>query len=85
MRADEEVLIEAVARFFLHNQVRSMVGSLVLVGITALGPSSSLGAASRSPKHGLLLMHIPVETNHFVALRICATGRHRLGGTPSPP
>ncbi|MBU6442354.1 MAG: tRNA pseudouridine(38-40) synthase TruA [Alphaproteobacteria bacterium] len=31
-RAAEEVVIEASARSFLHNQVRSMVGSLKLVG-----------------------------------------------------
>jgi tRNA pseudouridine38-40 synthase len=31
-RAGEDVSIEASARSFLHNQVRSMVGSLVLVG-----------------------------------------------------
>jgi len=31
-RASEEIHIAAVARSFLHNQVRSMVGSLVLVG-----------------------------------------------------
>jgi tRNA pseudouridine38-40 synthase len=32
MRSDHEVLVAASARSFLHNQVRSMVGSLVLVG-----------------------------------------------------
>ena len=32
MRAGDEVRIETSARSFLHNQVRSMVGSLVLVG-----------------------------------------------------
>ena len=31
-RAGEEIQVIAVARSFLHNQVRSMVGSLVLVG-----------------------------------------------------
>jgi len=31
-RGDEEIRIEASARSFLHNQVRSMVGSLKLVG-----------------------------------------------------
>ena len=31
-RAGEEVHVAAVARSFLHNQVRSMVGSLVMVG-----------------------------------------------------
>ena len=31
-RAGDEVHVSAVARSFLHNQVRSMVGSLALVG-----------------------------------------------------
>ena len=31
-RAGDEIRIEASARSFLHNQVRSMVGSLKLVG-----------------------------------------------------
>jgi tRNA pseudouridine38-40 synthase len=31
-RAGDEVHVTAVARSFLHNQVRSLVGSLVLVG-----------------------------------------------------
>ena len=31
-RVDEDVTVTAVARSFLHNQVRSMVGSLVAVG-----------------------------------------------------
>ena len=31
-RAGDEIHVTAVARSFLHNQVRSMVGSLVLVG-----------------------------------------------------
>jgi tRNA pseudouridine38-40 synthase len=32
LRAGDEVQVTAVARSFLHNQVRSMVGSLVLIG-----------------------------------------------------
>jgi tRNA pseudouridine38-40 synthase len=32
VRAGEEIRIEASARSFLHHQVRSMVGSLKLVG-----------------------------------------------------
>jgi tRNA pseudouridine38-40 synthase len=43
-RAGEEVHIEASARSFLHNQVRSMVGSLVQVG-RGLWPSSRMRAA----------------------------------------
>jgi tRNA pseudouridine38-40 synthase len=42
--AGEEVRIEASARSFLHNQVRSMVGSLKLVGEGKWGPRD-MGAA----------------------------------------
>jgi len=43
-RAGEEVHIEASARSFLHNQVRSMVGSLVQVG-RGIWPVSRMRAA----------------------------------------
>lgn len=43
-RAGEEVHIEASARSFLHNQVRSLVGSLVLVG-RGMWPASRMREA----------------------------------------
>jgi len=38
-KSGEEIVVEASARSFLHNQVRSMVGSLKLVGEGKWGPS----------------------------------------------
>ncbi|MEX2036188.1 MAG: tRNA pseudouridine(38-40) synthase TruA, partial [Xanthobacteraceae bacterium] len=51
-RAAEQIHIAAVARSFLHNQVRSMVGSLVLVGEgkwQADDLSRALAARDRTP------------------------------------
>ena len=66
-RHGEEVRIEALARSFLHNQVRSMVGSLKLVGDgkwTANNLQQALEARDRSacgpvaPSCGLYLMKV---------------------------
>ena len=66
-RAGEEIRIGASARSFLHNQVRSMVGSLVLVGDgkwSADDLSSALAARDRAacapvaPPEGLYLVSI---------------------------
>jgi tRNA pseudouridine38-40 synthase len=66
-RAGEEIHIAAVARSFLHNQVRSMVGSLVLVGEgkwTASDLSRALAACDRAacgpvaPPEGLYLVRV---------------------------
>jgi tRNA pseudouridine38-40 synthase len=66
-RHGEEVRIEASARSFLHNQVRSMVGSLKLVGDgkwTASDLEKALQARDRSacgpvaPSCGLYLMKV---------------------------
>ncbi|MFL6930767.1 MAG: tRNA pseudouridine(38-40) synthase TruA [Xanthobacteraceae bacterium] len=66
-RLGEEVRIHAAARSFLHHQVRSMVGSLVLVGDgkwTARDLSSALAARSRglcgpvAPPDGLYLVSV---------------------------
>ncbi len=40
-RAGEDIYVTSVARSFLHNQVRSMVGSLVLVGEGKWSPTTS--------------------------------------------
>jgi len=67
MRAGEEIRIEAQARSFLHNQVRSMVGSLKLVGEgkwTAPELEQALQACDRSacgpvaPSCGLYLAKV---------------------------
>jgi len=69
-RAGEEILIEASARSFLHNQVRSMVGSLKLVGEgkwTAADLAAALSAANRAacgpvaPARGLYLVQVDYE------------------------
>jgi tRNA pseudouridine38-40 synthase len=66
-RAGEEIRIEASARSFLHNQVRSMVGSLKLVGEgrwTARDLEKALQARDRAacgpvaPPCGLYLMKV---------------------------
>jgi tRNA pseudouridine38-40 synthase len=63
----EEVRIEASARSFLHNQVRSMVGSLKLVGESKWGPhdmGTALLARDRAacgpvaPARGLYLVRV---------------------------
>jgi tRNA pseudouridine38-40 synthase len=66
-RAGEEIHIAAAARSFLHNQVRSMVGSLVLVGErkwSADDLSHALAARDRTacgpvaPPEGLYLVRV---------------------------
>ena len=69
-RAGEEILVVASARSFLHNQVRSMVGSLKLVGEgkwTAADLAAALSAANRAacgpvaPARGLYLVQVDYE------------------------
>jgi len=66
-RAGEDVYVTAVARSFLHNQVRSMVGSLVPVGEGKWSPdglAKALEARDRAacgpvaPPDGLYLMKV---------------------------
>ena len=66
-RRGDEIWIEASARSFLHNQVRSMVGSLKLVGGGKWTPAdlgAALQARDRSacgavaPAHGLYLVRV---------------------------
>jgi tRNA pseudouridine38-40 synthase len=71
----EEIVIAASARSFLHNQVRSMVGSLKLVGEgkwTAADVAAALAAKDRAacgpvaPARGLYLVRVdygPVEAD----------------------
>ena len=69
-RAGDEIHITAVARSFLHNQVRSMVGSLVPVGDgkwTAADLAAALAARDRSacgpvaPPDGLYLVKVDYQ------------------------
>lgn len=66
-REGEEILIETDARSFLHNQVRSMAGSLVEVGLgkwSADDLAAALAAADRrscgpvAPPEGLTLVRV---------------------------
>ena len=66
-RHHEEIVIEASARSFLHNQVRSMVGSLKLVGEGKWRPDdmeAALRARDRiacgpvAPPDGLYLVRV---------------------------
>ena len=66
-RTGDEVKVTATARSFLHNQVRSMVGSLVCVGEGSGAPTTSrkaLDARDRTacgpvaPPDGLYLMQV---------------------------
>jgi tRNA pseudouridine38-40 synthase len=66
-RAGQEIHIEATARSFLHHQVRSMVGSLKLVGEgrwSIMHPRSALDARDRAasgvvaPPQGLYLVRV---------------------------
>jgi tRNA pseudouridine38-40 synthase len=67
----DELLVEATARSFLHNQVRSLVGSLKLVGEgkwTAADLEAALEARDRTasgpvaPSEGLYLMRVDYPT-----------------------
>ncbi|WP_453961940.1 tRNA pseudouridine(38-40) synthase TruA [Amorphus suaedae] len=67
MRAADEITVMASARSFLHNQVRSLVGSLVQVGTGKWRPAdleAALKAADRTrcgpvaPPDGLYLMRV---------------------------
>jgi len=66
-RDGEEIRIEASARSFLHNQVRSMVGSLALVGegrwraddlAKALAARDRAACGPVAPAHGLYLVRV---------------------------
>src|SRR5690349_2812702 len=66
-RGGDEVRIETSARSFLHNQVRSMVGSLVLVGdgkwtaddlAKALAARDRAGCGPVAPPEGLYLVRV---------------------------
>jgi tRNA pseudouridine38-40 synthase len=66
-RDGDDVRVETSARSFLHNQVRSMVGSLVLVGdgkwsaddlVTALAARNRSACGSVAPPEGLYLVRV---------------------------
>jgi tRNA pseudouridine38-40 synthase len=67
LRVDEEIHVVAVARSFLHNQVRSMVGSLAMVGegrwsagdlAAALAARDRAACGPVAPPEGLYLVRV---------------------------
>jgi tRNA pseudouridine38-40 synthase len=70
-RRGEEIIVEASARSFLHNQVRSMVGSLKLVGegkwlprdlAAALDARDRAACGAVAPASGLYLVRVDYGT-----------------------
>ena len=64
-RDGEEVLIEAAARSFLHHQVRSMVGTLALVGL-GQWREEQVGEALAAKDRTALGLNAPAEGLYFV-------------------
>ncbi|HEY6815750.1 MAG TPA: tRNA pseudouridine(38-40) synthase TruA, partial [Croceibacterium sp.] len=64
-REGEEVLIEAAARSFLHHQVRSMVGTLALVGL-GQWREAQVGEALAARDRAALGLNAPAEGLYFV-------------------
>ena len=76
VRAGEEIAIEAVARSFLHNQIRSLAGSLKLVGegkwpveafAAALNARDRIACGPVAPPHGLYLMQVDYQAEQTAA------------------
>ena len=65
-RVADHVLVEAEARSFLHHQVRSMVGTLALVGLGQWGEEAVAGALEARDRAALGL-NAPAEGLYFVA------------------
>ncbi|MGF1626291.1 MAG: tRNA pseudouridine(38-40) synthase TruA [Alphaproteobacteria bacterium] len=74
VRAGEEVHVDAVARSFLHHQVRNIVGTLVQVGLGRWEPadvSAALAARDRAaagptaPPEGLYLMSVDYQVREI--------------------
>lgn len=64
-RDGEVILIDAEARSFLHHQVRSMVGCLVLVGL-GRWPEGRIGEALAARNRHALGLNAPAEGLYFV-------------------
>jgi tRNA pseudouridine38-40 synthase len=65
-REGERVIIEASARSFLHHQVRSMVGTLALVGLGQWS-EEQVAAALAEKDRAALGLNAPAEGLYFVA------------------
>jgi tRNA pseudouridine38-40 synthase len=66
-RFDDEILIEAQARSFLHHQVRSMVGCLKLVG-EGKWQARDLAAALKAADRAALGLNAPPDGLYFVSV-----------------
>jgi tRNA pseudouridine38-40 synthase len=67
-REDDAVLIEAEARSFLHHQVRSMVGTLALVGL-GQWREGQVAEALAAKDRAALGLNAPAEGLYFVEAR----------------
>jgi tRNA pseudouridine38-40 synthase len=67
-RKDDAVLIEAAARSFLHHQVRSMVGTLALVGL-GQWREEQVAEALAARDRAALGLNAPAEGLYFVEAR----------------
>jgi len=64
-RVGDHVIVDAAARSFLHHQVRSMVGTLVLVGLSQWREQQVAEALAARDRHALGL-NAPPEGLYFV-------------------
>jgi tRNA pseudouridine38-40 synthase len=64
-RDGEEVIVRAAARSFLHHQVRSMVGTLALVGL-GQWPEAQVADALAARDRAALGLNAPAEGLYFV-------------------
>lgn len=92
-RVDDVVVVGAHADAFCHNQVRSMVGALLVVGDgrrPVEWPAAVLAARVRdsavtvAPPHGLTLVAVDYPADADLAARV-ATTRSRRGGPSRLP
>jgi tRNA pseudouridine38-40 synthase len=67
-REGEQVLVEAEARSFLHHQVRSMVGCLVLVGL-GRWPEARIAEVLAARDRQRLGLNAPADGLYFVAAK----------------
>ena len=82
-REGERVIIEAAARSFLHHQVRSMVGTLALVGL-GQWREEQVAEALAAKDRAALGLNAPAEGLYFVRARVsgriaCRRRRSAIG------
>jgi tRNA pseudouridine38-40 synthase len=73
------VVIEAEARSFLHHQVRSMVGSLALVGL-GQWPEERIAEALAARDRAALGLNAPASGLYFIAAKYPPTDGYGPGG-----